>query len=247
MAAPYVYSNLSLFVSEESRQTVNKLRGTITRQAVGKEYFWGFKVDFLEHPFGARKLRLETLLPEFQVDNLEATIEYSVLDVTGTSDWDVVIRPVSINGVALAAEAAVFDVTKAQIGDNIGDFTIVTIEPFFKQRPLASDNAKVVFSGQVVVKGEYVYTSDEDDALSGSESVCMHSLDEISRKRIPNIGGFDYDGFCFVNTEQAKTALGIGPQSTRGLAAIRIANYLIQSAPTEVTNQADFIDIVKQQ
>lgn len=128
-----------------------------------------------------------------------------------------------------------FDVTTAKVGDQIAGMTITSVEPFKATRELSYENAKVEFSGETIITGEYYYNNMFKDP-------CISNIDEDSNLKLPKI---DKDtrstSFCFSDDEWADLAFSSREDGVK--ITVAIDNYTIISYPSEVVNKAKFVII----
>jgi len=127
----------------------------------------------------------------------------------------------------------VFDVTAVKTGDKIVGLEARTVAPFsvVPDFPLGPDNARVVFFGTVILEGEYRALTGE--LLGGY--LCF-APSATSQAHIPVMRGDGRDiSFCFSDQDVAHSLLN----AERGRVTIEVEDYVINSYPAEVFNEAE--------
>jgi hypothetical protein len=166
---------------------------------------------------------------------------------TNRSDSSSVSTPTSTSTpVTLTTTSAlssnIFDFTKSKVGDKFGELTVKTIEPFDKSLgAVSASNAKVTFTGETTVTGQYEYV-DNSDGLGNLNDVCMTSLDTASLKKIALMPDQEDAYFCFSNQDLAKSKITSTP-GAKGAATVMIKNYILVSFPEE-HSKAELVSVV---
>lgn len=127
----------------------------------------------------------------------------------------------------------VFDAKQVKIGEQVAEMEIIALEVF-------EYAARVEFSGEATVTGEYKHHED-DEFLAGE--IAFKVADE-SMKQLPKMTDDErYLWFVFANKETAEAAFG--PPGSEGQATVIIQQYTINYAPTEVWNTAKLIKVIE--
>lgn len=127
-------------------------------------------------------------------------------------------------------------------GTKVGNFTVKSVSRLSPERldiPL-DQNARVVFSGQVSLTGEYEYFGDNEGFLF--DEVCF-TADQNSKNKLPRFFDTSRPFFCFSN--KAKAAEAFGPKGSKGTATVTIDNFNLVYLESEVWNTAELISAVK--
>jgi hypothetical protein len=142
----------------------------------------------------------------------------------------------------------VFNVATAKAGDRIGSMTISSVKTFSStlQAPgvgtLSKDNAKITFSGEVKITGEYKY---QYDAFGDAFDLIFIPSEE-AYKVLPVIKGAEDHKIpiWFSNKAEALKLLGIttGVAKT-GTVTITISNYVMNRYPTEVRDSFALVKV----
>ena len=142
----------------------------------------------------------------------------------------------------------IFDLLTAKVGDKVGTMTISSINPFSmtinppRNEKLSSSNANIVFSGQVVIDGDYSYAY---DAFSGSYDL-VFNVSKASYNNLPVIKGSEDNKspMWFSNKTEAIKLLGITENTEKkGTAKITIKDYVINRFPSEVRDTIAIVGI----
>ncbi len=168
------------------------------------------------------------------------SVGLSILTLTACGNSNATIAPTtSTSSSPISAVSNVANPLSIKIGDKVAGLTVTEVGPIPGiEGALSPKNVRVKFSGDVQVKGQYVY---EFSDLHGRDRACFEVTDATEQAKLPSLGDDDH-AFCFENIAQAKTAFGPGYSS--GNAEITIRNFELQNAPAEVNNMAELVKVV---
>lgn len=168
------------------------------------------------------------------------SISLSVLTLAACSTNNAPVSPVaSTTESSVSATSNLVNPLTIKIGDTIAGLTVTEAGPISGiEGPMSQNNIRVKFSGDVQLKGAYVYEFSDFD---GTDRACFDVTDSTEQVKLPSLGDNDHT-FCFENIEQAKTAFG--PEYTSGNAEITIRNFELQNAPAAVRNIAELVQVV---
>jgi hypothetical protein len=201
----------------------------------GGSVYYGLKTSYDAE---AKELKDQITSLQRQVAAMETAVAPPQPQTTGSPSPTPTPSP-----SASATPANKFDVTKAKVGDKVAGMTIKTIEPYDKTKGnLSGDNAKVTFTGEATVTGNYAY--DSETGLSLKDPVCIHTLDASSADKIPMLSTDtdNYTAFCFSNQETAKPKFA--PVGSKGVATVVIKNFILNMSPSGTVNTAEFVKLI---
>jgi len=134
-------------------------------------------------------------------------------------------------------ENNIFDAREWRPGDSIAGLEIESLQAQPGNNPDYS--ARIKFKGFLSLSGKY--KNYQNDKILG-DNVCFYA-DEKSEFKVPKlIHDERYTWFCFTNKEAAKKELG--PPGSEGEIKIKIADYQIKYAPSQIWNLATFSGIL---
>ncbi len=127
--------------------------------------------------------------------------------------------------IAQSLPANVYD-ANAIVGNKFGEMTLKKISAALEKRPVADNNLRAEFSGDVAISGQYQYVDTDEGMFIAKGSTCFMVKDPISLQKLP-VGKFDEENngpekfFCFSNNEKAQELLGKVQKET----TITISSY----------------------
>lgn len=128
-----------------------------------------------------------------------------------------------------------------KVGDILNSMKVVYIKQLLNRSdlPIGEDNAKIGFSGQVTISGEY-YDNSSNEGFP-SDQICFRTKGVIGSSKFPFHAQDAFPWFCFNDTTKAKQLLG---QSVEGKATVMIDNYVSKHCGCEAVNEADLVQVI---
>ncbi len=132
--------------------------------------------------------------------------------------------------------STVVDLASLKVGMKVGDFTVSAIEPFTKGTDISDYNVIVRFTGETTVTGRYL----QSDLLG---TPMIEALDVQSIAVLPRLAHDERSPwFAFLKSDTV-AAQELGGSGNTGQATIRIADFAIELAETEVANSARLVAV----
>jgi hypothetical protein len=130
-------------------------------------------------------------------------------------------------------------VTQLKVGQALGKFTVIKIEPLRTNEKIWFDNAKISLLGQTDISGRYKY-NDSTAPFGRADEVC------ITGGSISDLKTF-YNGeiICFTNTQTAQR--DFGPVGSQGDATVTIKNLVLVLSGSETAHQAELVKVINKQ
>lgn len=136
------------------------------------------------------------------------------------------------------AQSNIVNLATVQPGDQFVGLTVESIEPYGPIEPLSAANVRIVFTGEITVKGTYTY----HDAGGLYPDQVAFQLADDSRRLVPVTASDDKPFFVFSNQGFAREQFG--PPGSHGQATIVIRDYVLERFPSSTaSNRAVLVEV----
>lgn len=159
-----------------------------------------------------------------------------ILAPTSTEEMSTSIAPVVAENF--------FDPAVVKVGDLIGAWRLKLLRPVFGTEATSTslDNVHAEFEGVTTVTGTYTYDRSE---MNGLREIRIHIEDPSEASKIP-CARKNCSWAEFKLRDVGTIAPQFGGKFGSGTATLTIKNYIVNSAPTEVSDMAQLVKVLHQ-